>query len=228
MSQATDGLDIEVINQAVDAIYAADGYVLPDGSRDRGKIQDKLMEMLAEHQVNTKADLDTKPITKGHAVGELFPSAIEPGTARFREADNQELAVKVWLKLCAHVWKELLDSYRGPVQQRISQHMGDGHILVRTTATADNVPAVYLTSTRTVIDGEYALKRAKELERVSNRVSRDLEMVSRRRPAEAKHWLGKFDKASRSALTVARERLVIAAADAANGNGNGSAEDPED
>src|ERR1044072_8863507 len=96
---------VEEINKAVNAAFAAEGYVKANGSgevRDNRAMHHAILSVVRQYKVASKKDRYTDAITRGKLIAAVFPNLPRPDA--WENEDDPVLALEASKKGRAAVW----------------------------------------------------------------------------------------------------------------------------
>ena len=211
----SDVLTKDVIAEAADLAYAAEGYV-KDDERDYVALTDAIYRKVSQARVNDLGERESKAITRGDLVAAVFSSL--PGPGSFDEQENPDLAEAVYLTVEAKVWDLASPFHNGKVQQRVGERP-DPLVLCRTVVGTDRVPAVYVTAALKCIRKDLGEYLAAQQRRIQRKAALNLAMVVRRLP-EFGAALGRdYERESKAAIDAGRADLKPALEEAKEEDG---------
>lgn len=214
------------VDAAILAAYAAEDCLRPDGLRDMTKIRERILAVVREHKVLSRKERETKAITRGQLVREVFPSLTAP--EQFGEADDPQLALAVWKEISQMVWGEVKPGPTGPIQRLVGVYMGNGYALCRTLVGANRVGAVYVTDDRQCIDEDlFGPENASLLRKIDAALALR-EMLISRRPQDGRHWATDWDNRMKSLSVTGHDRLKLAIEAASPAPADETGDEPEE
>jgi hypothetical protein len=200
--------DKTALDAAVDAAWAADGYLLEDGSRDVAKVRQTMVELYSKSKVLSKTDRKTKATTHGAMVTALFPSLAGPD--KWDSQDDPEAAELVWKDIDGDLWGLTTTASNSAVQRLVGIVMGNGYVLCRTLLGQDRVKASYITDDVACIQEDYVNPINTALERATTRSFRGIELLMQRKPQVAKAMAAGLERKLKSLQVTTHEQLTLA------------------
>lgn len=216
----------DLVREGANAAYEAADIPVEEGARDVGALRERIFEVLQQHKVLSWAERTSKAITRGALVAQLFPGLVTPD--HFAEEEDPDLAQAIWGYVSKDVWTQLATGSRGPIQQMVGSHMGNGYVLVRTKLTPDNTDAVYVTDDRTCIEKDYLAIDNRQLQRLFDTLAGNRSMLIMRQPEHARRYAGGFDRLTKALGGAAHERLALAIEAATAGDEDSDGDGPDD
>jgi hypothetical protein len=196
--------------EAVNAAFAAEGYIKDNGTKDMAQMRRRMIDVLRSSEVENVRDRLTKPITRGALTGQVFPGL--PGPDSFDEQENPVLARDVWAKLGTLIWGQI--SANGALQTEVERYTGNGHFVCQTKVGKDQTPAVYLTSNFRLINEDLLGKLNRQVRAKMETVVRVRETLIRRRPQDAGRVAKMAADEFRAVQETSTQRVMLAAAEA--------------
>lgn len=209
MSIQEDSNPKAIVEQAVLAAYAADGYLTADGKKDGVKVRATMFELLSKRKVLNKNERKAKAITHGEMVKKVFPSLPDPDT--FGDQPEPLLASDIWDQVDKDLWQHTATSPSSSLQKAVVSGMGNGYVLVRTLLGNDKVRASYITDSLALIEDDLATPAGLAQARAAARYAGVLEMLALRQPQHAKRFLHSHDARMKSVMVAGHDRLALAA-----------------
>lgn len=180
LSQFEDDVD-----EAIDAVFRADGYVDADGNPSESSMRTAALEIFtARSIVSSKAERSRKALMRGEFCALVFPSGPKDDDANLDPVQNRVLA-----KLLTTVWGLTQTSRSGYIQRQLEQEDETKTlVLCRCKVYRDGEPrqAVYATDSESLIKEDAVDKEIKSLVRRASALRKDLNMIIERHPKMSK------------------------------------------
>jgi hypothetical protein len=196
------------IEQGVLDAYEAEGYLLPDGTKNGTMVRERIVEVLSPNKVTRWLDREELSTTRGALVHAVFPSLTGPED--FSEAEDPQLALAVWTVLDSTLWGECRWSASGPIQRLVGLRLGNGWVLARCVIGVDRIGAVYVTADRTCIERDCLAADNKALQRLLERLTANREMLILRQPENGARYAKGLGKQLTALSAASRDRLQLA------------------
>lgn len=198
------------ITSGVLAAYAAEDLLKEDGlTKDNTKVRARLLEIVKQHKVLTRRDLESGSITRGQVVRELFPSLPAPPEG-FSDTEDPQLAKAVWGQVYKDVWSHLTVGASGPVQILVGAAMGNGYALCRTKVGPDGTDAICVTDNPVLIDSELLEPETASLTRKIEAMLNLRSMLIMRQPQNARRYAKSGNDVLRHLQVTGKDRLTRA------------------
>lgn len=207
------------IREAASAVYAAEGYVREDGTRDTGKVIERLAQILQASPVTSKADRKAKAVTRDMLTDQVFPTA--PGQDAWAEQDNPRIAEEVWKQLRKDVWSFAAFGSSSKLQTAVRTAMGNGYAVCRTAIGGGADDAVYITDNFECIRADWMEKRQRQANKANSTLVQDELFLMRIRPDDAPTIRQQGIRFLKGQLQSGTAQLN-AAIEAGNSNGSGT------
>jgi hypothetical protein len=218
------------IDAAVLIAYDAEDYLLPGGNRDMTKVRERIIEILKGHKVLSKPERESKAITRGQLVSDVFPHL----TGRDQLERDDLLGWAVWRVIDSMIWTEVNPRANGAIQRLVGSALGNGYVLCRTAIGVDSVPSVYVTDDRACIEEDLLGPENASLTRKVNTSTALRTMLIMRQPENARRYQSGFNQRMKALSVTAHDELRLAveaasssepADDDNGGNGGNGGED---
>lgn len=220
------------IDQGVLDAYQAEGYLLPDGTKNNTMVRERIVEVLSPGKVTKWSEREQLATTRGALVHAVFPSLTGPED--FGEAEDPQLALAVWTAIDTTLWGECRWNASGPIQRLVGLRLGNGWVLARCNIRVDRIGAVYVTADRQCIERDCLAADNAALTRVLERLTANREMLILRQPEHGDRYARGLDKYLRALSATSHDRLALAIeASASDGGhedepGDGPGDGPEE
>jgi hypothetical protein len=213
---------VEEINKAVNAAFAAEGYVKANGNgevRDNRAMHHAILSVVRQYKVASKKDRYTDAITRGKLIAAVFPNL--PGPDAWENEDDPVLALEVYKKVSAAVWGAVAPASTSPVQKLVRLHES-GMTLIRVTLydQEDPMDVVYLTDDLGCLRQDYEGPLRTKLTKLANDSARDHVALIETHPEHATKIAADYRTQSRKAVTASNDTVQLAL-DIVTGNGDG-------
>lgn len=196
------------IERRVQKAWEQAGYTTEEGARSYDKMNKAAFAVVRKHIVNVKEDIGSNAISQGELYAKVFPTA--PGADGGGEPID-EFDKEVAKRLERDVWGLTQPKESGYIQKELGEEKSDLILCrekTRTKRHLDKVWVVYLTESPVIVYEKIVEHEAKAYEQKAAILTKQLEMVRRRRG----ELRGQIDARVRQAEKKTKADLAFTAA----------------
>lgn len=210
----------ERVNEGVEAAYTQHGYAI-DGEINKSAVEDKVYTLVSTAVVDKRADRGKLAVTRRGLMSSTFGQV--PGPEAWAEAEDPDLAARIYSRLDGHLWRLVAPDENGAIQSRLN---GDsGLVLCRTKATPDKADAVYVTRDRQCMLADFSAPQKTHIQKAADRYAKNLAMAAERQPENAKLFGRELSSGMSTALGSSKA-ILTPAIEAATMTADEDASDP--